>query len=223
MKKNFPYSIEWTKDRYTIPEAISILVKEGDLSEYGDKSKPKYKKLYQALRRDLDEEVDELDREGSPRKQTFSRDAIIKVVNDRADWLRRLNEEKVKLTDWAARAKDYQRALRKYLKTYSPEEYVDQVFADDGGCQEYVNDRIMRIRADIIFDFILRYCIDFDQACLEHDLSLEYTFDELNPTPEAMEAVSRLEDIHSYYDAKPEFVALLETIRSLQEKAGKKQ
>lgn len=221
MKKNFPYSIEWTKDRYTIPEAISILVKEGDLSGYDDKSESQYKKLYQALRRDLDEEVDELDREGSPRKQTFSRDAIIKVVNDRADWLRRLNKEKVKLIDWAARAKDYGQAERKFRKDHSPED-GDQDYTEDGGCHKYVSECIGEFRQRIIFDFILRYCIDFDQACLEHDLSLRYTFEGLNPTPEAMEAVSRLEDIHNYYDAKPEFVALLETIRSLQEKAGKK-
>lgn len=218
MKKNFPYSIEWTKDRYTIPETISVLVKEGGLSGCNNKESKGYKTLYQALRRGLEKEVNH---GKSPRKQEFSRDSIIRAVNSKANLLRRFSKENEPPIDWEARAKDYGQAERKFRKEHSPEE-GDQDYTEDGGCQEHVSEGIDRMRQRIIFDFILRYCIDFDQACLEHDLSLEHTFEGLTPTPEGMEAISRLEDIHNYYDAKPEFVALLETIRSLQEKAGKK-
>ena len=57
MKKNFPYSIEWTKDRYTIPETISVLVKEGGLSGCNNKESKGYKTLYQALRRGLEKKL----------------------------------------------------------------------------------------------------------------------------------------------------------------------
>jgi len=216
MKKNYPHNIDFEKEMYTIPELISILASEGDIPDCDNKASSNYRMIYQGLRRALDEEVDESERGGSQRKQTFPREAIIRVVNKKVTWLRQLSKQSEQLKDWAVEARKYQKEMQRYLATHGPEEHSKEVYAD-GGYGEYVKERVTEIKLQIFTDFILKYFIDFDQACLEHDLGLNFTFDDLHPTPEGMEAVNRLKDIRNYYEITPEFAKIMVMIRSLIE------
>ena len=217
----FPCNIDFDKERYTIPEVITILGKAGDIPGHDDKSSRNYKTMYQSLRRTLLLNVDNNKIEGSPRKRTFPKREIIRAINEQAKLFRKLSpKETSPAAYWSVEAKEYRQKVLELLKEDTPNPEESQ---DDGGCQEYVRDVLKMMKERIVWDFFTCYCFDFETSLLEHDLECEFTFDDLNPTPEGMEAIQRLEDLRNYYKLKPKFVASQRLLHSAIVNAEKKR
>lgn len=208
----FPYNINFEKDYYTIPEVIKILVEEGKIPLPDKKGNDTtYKTMYQSLRRMLISITKDDDKkENSGRKQRFPKDKVVRAVNERANFLRGLSPMETDQTAyWAKEAKDYRKKVREQLAKDGLNQKEELLVQDDGGCQEYIDEVLKKMQEQIMWDFLTHYFFDFERLLLEHDLTLEFTFDEMRPTPEGVEAIRRLENLRNYYTPKKKSADLL--------------